>query len=555
VNLRKAFRAALGIGLCVVGFLMGHATPYRETTVLIGAGGCRLVADVVDQGNDDVRGYVVLLHGLAANKKIMVHLARGFASQNLRVFVPDLPGHGRTPGPFSFERAESCAERMVRELSTRRAIDPQRTMLAGHSMGGAIAIRVAGRVGVAGVVAISPAPMRAEHGVPGDMLPYRDPPPLPPHTLAMSAAFEPLGIRELTRDLIAGDAAATGKYLFLPQATHVSVLFDARVVRAAQDWCAETLHFPVELSAPSYAPLAGSLVGLAGILLLAGPFVRETVGAQQTAAHGATSPKIQPRRGGETAGLRGLRPFEAQGKPALQALGEGSIVPSGGVVAGPDNASAALAVVPVWRALLEVAGASFLAVVLLRFGNPLSFVRVFNGSYLASFGLITGILLLLIHRRPVRAQFPTKINTLLLALFAGLLLHLLVTGWLDATFSESWLSWARWVRVPVFFVAALPYLLGEELFLGPVGARSSAARLCLALALRLIAFAALAFGIFVLHSGAILIILLAVYLTLFFVFQRLGMEIVRKQTGSAIAAAVFGAILLAGFCLVIFPVT
>ena len=554
MKLRKGFRAALGIVLCVVGFLMARATPYRETTVLIGAGGCRLVTDVVDQGNDDVRGYVVLFHGLAANKKIMAHLARSFASQNLRVFVPDLPGHGRTPGPFSFERAESCAESLVRELSARRAIDPQRTMLAGHSMGGAIAIRVAARVGVAGVVAISPAPMRAEHGVPGDMLPYTNPPPLPPHTLAMSAALEPLGIRELTRDLIAGDAAATGKYLFLPQATHVSVLFDTRVVHAAQEWCAKTLHFPVELSAPSYAPLAGSLAGLAGIFLLAGPFVRETVGAQQTAAHGATSPQIQPRRGGETAGLRGLRPFEAQGKPALQAAGEGSIVPSGGA-AGPDNASAALAVVPVWRALLEVAVASFLAVVLLRFGNPLSFVRVFNGSYLASSGLITGVALLVIHYRSVREEFATKINTLLLALFAGLLLHLLVTGWLDATLSESWLSWARWVRVPVFFVAALPYLLGEELFLGPVGARSSAARLCLALALRLIAFAALAFGIFILHSGAILIILLAVYLTLFFVFQRMGMEIVRKQTGSAIAAAVFGAILLAGFCLVIFPVT
>jgi pimeloyl-ACP methyl ester carboxylesterase len=516
VKLRKGFRAALAIALCVVGFLMARATPYRETTVMIAAGGCRLVTDVFDRGNDDVRGYVVLLHGLAANKKIMAHLGRGFASQNLRVFVPDLPGHGRTPGPFSFERAESCAEALVRELSTRRAIEMQRTMLAGHSMGGAIAIRVAARVGVAGVIAISPAPMRAEHGVPGDVLPYKNPPPLPPHTLAMSAAFEPLGIRELTRDLITGDTTGTGKYLFLPQATHVSVLFDGRVVHAAQEWCAETLHFPAELSAPSYAPLMGSLAGLAGILLLAGPFVRETVGSLRTAAEGASSSPL---------------------------------------TADPQTTSAALLGVPVLRALLETAGASFLAVVLLRFGSPLSFVRVFNGSYLASFGLITGLVLLLLHPGLVRAQFPSKMNTLLFALLAGLLLHLLVTGWLDATFSESWLSWARWVRVPVFFVAVMPYLLGEELLLGPAGVRSSAARLWLALILRFIAFVALLFGIFVLHSGAILIILLSVYLTLFFVFQRMGMELVRKQTGSAIAAAVFGAILLAGFCLVIFPVT
>jgi hypothetical protein len=80
-------------------------------------------------------------------------------------------------------------------------------------------------------------------------------------------------------------------------------------------------------------------------------------------------------------------------------------------------------------------------------------------------------------------------------------------------------------------------------------------RVSLAMVLRLIAFVVLVFGIFVLHSGAILIILLAVYLALFSLFQRLGMDVVHHQTGSAIAAAVFGAILLAGFCLVIFPVT
>src|SRR6202171_6481851 len=194
---RKGLRAALGVALCIVGFVLAWATPYRETTVVIGAGGCRLGTNVIYQGMEETRGYVVLFHGLASNKKIMSYLARGFANENLRVFVPDLPGHGRSPGPFSFERAESCADALVRELIARRAIDAQHTMLAGHSMGGAIALRVASRVGVAGVIAISPAPQRTAHGVPADMLPYTNPPALPPHTLAISAAFEPLGIREL----------------------------------------------------------------------------------------------------------------------------------------------------------------------------------------------------------------------------------------------------------------------------------------------------------------------------------------------------------------------
>ena len=68
---RKGLRAAVGVVLCIAGFALAWATPYRETTVLVGAGGCRLVTDVVDRGNDDTQGYVVLFHGLAANKKIM----------------------------------------------------------------------------------------------------------------------------------------------------------------------------------------------------------------------------------------------------------------------------------------------------------------------------------------------------------------------------------------------------------------------------------------------------------------------------------------------------
>jgi len=512
---RKALRAGLGVALCVAGFTLARSTRYRETSVIIRAGGCALVTDVIDRGDDDVRGYVVLLHGLSANKKIMAHLARGFASQNLRVFVPDLPGHGRTPGPFSFERAESCAEALVRESIARRAIDPQRTMLAGHSMGGAIAIRVAARAGVAGVIAISPAPMRAAHGVPPDMLPYTNPPPVPTHTLAISAAFEPLGIREITRDLITEDGGATSKYLFVSRATHVSVLYDPRVVHASQEWSAETLKFPAESATPSAAPLFGGLAGLVGILLLAGPFVRETLGMPNVGSRSASPTADQDRH---------------------------EVVPE-------------LPRKPVFRVLLEVSGAFFLAVVVLRFWNPLSFVRLFNGSYFASFLLIAGLAILLIHRKSVRASWPTKVKALLFAAFAGLALHLLITAWFDATLAEAWLSWARWARFPVLLVAAFAYLFAEELLLGPVAPRARQMRVWLALAVRAIAFVALLFGIFVLHSGAILVILLALYLALFFLFQRLGMDIVRQQTGSPIAAALFGAILLAGFCLVIFPVT
>jgi hypothetical protein len=61
------------------------------------------------------------------------------------------------------------------------------------------------------------------------------------------------------------------------------------------------------------------------------------------------------------------------------------------------------------------------------------------------------------------------------------------------------------------------------------------------------------FGILILHSGEILMVLLAPYFLLLSLLQRRGMDVVREVTGSAAAAALFGAILLAGFFLVIFP--
>jgi len=512
---RKGLRGVTGVVLCIVGFVMARATPYRETSVIIRAAGCPLVTDVIDRGDDDVRGYVVLLHGLSANKKIMNYLARGFAAQNLRVFVADLPGHGRTPGPFSFERAETCTEALVRELAARRAIDPKRTILAGHSMGGAIAIRAGARLGIAGVIAVSPAPMQAAHGVPVDMLPYTNPPPLPPHTLAISAALEPLGIREITRDLVYG-GRWRDEQIFVRPTGHAC----QRALRPACGACFAGVErgdaeISGEFNTPSAAPLFGGLAGLAGILLLAGPFVRETLG--------------MPNEGSRSAN-------EA---------------------AAPDrhHMPAELATIPAFRVLLEVAAVSFATVALLRFWNPLSFVRLYNGGYFASFLLIAGVAILLIHRKSLRASWPAEIKAVLFASFAAFALHLLATAWFDATLAEAWLSWARWARFPALFVAAFAYLFGEELLLGPVASRGRQARVWLALAVRAIAFVALLFGIFVLHSGAILVILLALYLALFFLFQRLGMDIVRQETGSPIAAALFGAILLAGFCLVIFPVT
>ena len=527
-------RPLIAVVLCIAGFALARITPYREGTVIIDAGGCQMVTDLIDKGNDETSGSVILLHGLSANKKLMAYMARSFAEQNLRVFVPDLPGHGRTPGPFSFSRAETCAESFTRQLIGRHAVDPSRTILAGHSMGGAIAMRLAARIPVAGVIAVSPAPMSTRHGIARYLLPFESTPAAPAKTLVISGSWEPQAIRETALDLTEGNGEATNKYVVIPHATHVSLLFDPRAARASQEWGAAALGFSNAAVPASLLPLMGSLVGFIGILLLAGPFIREALGANAL---------WNPQKAGAKTARGSSEPAGSTARPGLQRHQDAG--------ATTESVPGYLHVV---RVVIEMAAASAVAVAVLHFWQPLAVVRLFDGGYFASFLLIVGVLMLAMHYKSEAALLKAKWGGLLAAALAALLLHFLFGVWFDATLTESWLSWSRWSRFPVLLAGCLPYLVAEELLVTANFAKPLA-RILGALALRGVGWLAMLFAIFVLHQGPILLLLLAPYFGLFCILHLAGMHIVRRQTRSPAGAALFGAILLAGFCLVIFPVT
>jgi pimeloyl-ACP methyl ester carboxylesterase len=499
---RKALRALAAILFCASGFWLAIPTPYRERTYLIDANGCRMETAVVESPTGSTQGSVVLFHGISANKKIMSYMARGFAAAGLRVYVPDFPGHGRTPGPFSPARVEQCGESLVRELLARGAISPERTILAGHSMGAAAAIRIASRVRVAGVIAISPAPMRAAHGVTPEKLLFSDPPPLPAHSLVMMGGLELESVRGNAADLVAFSKDGTSKYIEIPGATHVGILFGSTGMRAAQDWASQILGSAPSRTLPSHRPLAGALVGYLGILLIAGPFLREAVGK----------------------------------KPPKESIASGAEISLG-------------------RVSLEFAAGSILIVLLLRFWNPLKVIGIFQGDYLASFLWLLGVALVLAHWKSLRKALSAPVRALAAAAFAALVLHLLVTAWFDLSFYEAWLTAAKWGRFPLLLMVLLPYHIAEEFLLGAPQPGKRWQRLAAGLSLRLICWGALMAGVLFLHSGEILMGLLSVYMALFNLIQRKGMDIVRNETGSVTATALFGAILLAGFCLVIFPIT
>jgi pimeloyl-ACP methyl ester carboxylesterase len=498
----KTIRAIAGVLLIAGGYWLAVPTPYKERRILIDAVGCRMETDIVERQSGIVQGSVVLFHGISANKKIMSYLARGFAEAGLRVYATDFPGHGHTPGSFSPARAEQCGESLVRELLSRGVIAADRTILAGHSMGGAVAVRIASRVSVAGVIAISPAPMRAAHGAEPEMLLFRNAPLLAPNSLVMSGEFEPKSMRGNAADLVATSGDASNEYLQLPKETHVSLIFSSAVAGATKEWSARVLHFSTSEGTPNHRPLAGALVGFLGILVIAGPFLHE-VAAKKTNEAGA-----------------------------------------------PERAGNAL-----WRVCLEFAVGSILIVILLRYWNPLKAIGLFQGDYFASFLLLLGGVLVVAHWRSLRSSFWSSSSGMLAGAFAGFVLTLVAVGWFELTFYEAWLTREKWARFPFLLIALLPYHLAEEHLLGLVRDGKSWRRLITALTLRLIGWGALMGGVLFLHSGEILIGLLAPYLLLFNIVQRSGMDIVRKESESEAASAVFGAILAAGFLLVIFPLT
>ena len=509
----KTIRALGGAGLSGLGLWLALAVPYPSHSFRIDAGGCRLVTDIVEPAGGTPQGYVVLLHGLSANKRIMSYIAAGFASQRLRVFVPDLPGHGRTDGPFSYERSDRCSENLVRELVARGLLDPERTILAGHSLGGAIALRVAGRLPVGGVIAISPAPMRPIRGISPEMMPFHELGAPPAHSLVMSAAWEPERIRGGARDLVPAPGDGTSEYIVIPRSTHVSLLFDRTAMSDAENWAVRVLHSESKPTLPTARGIVGFFAGFLGILLLAGPFLRETLESKKH-----TAPLVE----------------------TVVAVRRG-------------------------RAFIELAVVALGTVGLLSYWNPLRVLHLFEGDYLAGFLLVLGVVLLVLHWNTLRSLFGTGTIdgqparplyfTLLAAAFAALLLHFLVSAWIDLTLSEAWITAARWIRFTPLFVAVLPYHLAEEFLLGPAVPGQGSRRLFTALGLRLTAWGAIVAGIFLLHSGEVLLVLLAPYLGLFCVLERWGMNVVREVTASPAATALFGAILLAGFCLVVFPTT
>jgi pimeloyl-ACP methyl ester carboxylesterase len=460
-------------------------------------------------------GSVIILHGLSANRRIMFYLGQDFAGHGVRAYLPDHPGHGDNTDAFSFARAEDCAAETVATLIQRDSLDPAKTILLGHSMGGAIAVRMADKIPLLATIAISPAPMVTPQRMPANLLVFSaqlDVWQLRDQALALQTAAG--GDRSSQEDFAQRRAFELDS---VPLATHTSMLDDRAVAHRAELWTMQalvpqadpkTLALNIDLSTygtfgRGHLRLAGAVCGLIGLFA------------------------IVPLCIGLAAKAAGSQSAETSEQP-----------PS------------------IRRALLAegMIGAMIAVLVLIKL-NALRFIHLYAGDYLASEALIMVIVLLLFNRSALRKRFALPVRPLLAAAALAVVALLAFGGWFNWEITDLWLNAPRWLRFAELLPFACVFFYIEQAVLGPVGSgKFRVARFGLFLGLRFEIWLACVIGYFVLASGQILLPILIMQFGAFSVAQGLVSDALRRRTDPA-AAALFGAILTAWFVAAVFPIT
>jgi alpha-beta hydrolase superfamily lysophospholipase len=113
-------------------------TPVEKS--FTGVGGTNIVYDLYEPAAAELRGMILVVHGVAEHAGRYRHVADRLVGLGLRVVVPDHRGHGRSGGKRLLVRDLSEFTADLETLRRLEVVDGRPTYLLGHSMGGEIAL-------------------------------------------------------------------------------------------------------------------------------------------------------------------------------------------------------------------------------------------------------------------------------------------------------------------------------------------------------------------------------------------------------------------------------
>ena len=157
----------------------------------------------------------ILIHGLNSNKEFMQTFGMALADAGLETYAIDLPGHGDSPVPFTYQESVRAVEGVLDFLGTN-------PIVIGHSMGGALLTELAPTRGLETMVLLSPAPVPLE-SLSADRL------------LVVTGALEPPRIHGFVPQLIAAFGPGAESWEFR-SATHSTSLFDPFKIQRLVEW-------------------------------------------------------------------------------------------------------------------------------------------------------------------------------------------------------------------------------------------------------------------------------------------------------------------------------
>ncbi len=454
----------------------------------------------------------LLLHGYAANRRQLLHLAEVLAAAAGDVYVIDLPGRGDSnalsssyppDGPqadMPTPNETRAVLAVLQRLRDAKELSNDRLVVIGHSLGGGVALDVARRELPAATISLA--------GLERPVQPSRS-----RNLLLITARLEISPLRDAAdRMYVRAGRSNAARREFL--CTHSTLPYSSAVQQAIVEWTNRAVP-GARLAVPLWLNEKLLMLELASAFFLITLFFP----------------------------LAGLAAWWLAQEPLGEVVSESRI----SSWSPPHVGGYAL--------LAGLASVSALSLLdWLEWGVPLRFLHLSDGDYLASALLLSTLWLLPALRQPpwVRDWKEARANVLVAGVLATYVI-IIGGGFVTWQIFDLWPTPGRWLRFLPLLLLLFPYALGEELLQRTFSKHRDHSALTAFVLWRLALLGAIAYGILLLHSGQGMIVLHALPLFLLSLLEYYFAETLYRALHSAYACAVLKTLLLAWFFAAFFP--